>query len=855
MGFNDLSVRAAAVARLAAVLAASGLLALAAQAAQAAAAAQQTAAPASGTVLEEIIITARRRSENLQNVPSTVTAVTAGDVEKLNILRFEDIDKVVAGIQLQGSGTFNASSSARGVTFQVASAAFTPTVAQYVNDAPVLTAENFQSVFDIGQIEVLRGPQGTLRGVSAPSGAMTFTTRRPDLDRFSADVNTSVTNLHGRNFQAAASFPLVADKLAVRLAALRDENDSGGVRSVNSPIRPSSVSDGVRVSLRFEPTRNFAANVMFQRLYRTDIGFGGNLFGTGAPGGIVPGSAPPLAAPPANYNGPPLGIYDRLTVGENPSVNHTAINMWTANLEWSFAGQQLSYVGSKQKLHLDGRGAGDGTNMIPGYDPYGRCCGPDDVDTHELRLSSVDRLWGTMDYVVGAFNQFDHVDTNVDNGVASYLAGSFGAPGTVLTPKPPNERYVLHTLIVSPRTTNELSYFANVTFHVGPKLEIGGGARYISSKVHRITDIKTSPAYIALALPAGTCAAIGGQFGVTYPGICDRLAGGGQAVPYSDVHLEHKPTTYDASVAYHFSPDLMVYGHAGSSWREGPYTVGINNALNDADLNKLTFIDPEKSESVEVGLKWSFLDRRGRLNVDYYQQTYKGLIYSSPFGVYYLSYSTATGAPAVATYNFNSNADAKVKGFDVEAAFELSKNWSLSGNFSWADGKLSNASIPCNDGNFDGTSDTIVPTVAGFLAAGKKVTYCTSSASTSTAPKWNVNLQSEYAQPLTDRTSGFIRGLYSYVPENPNASQVFVTPAYGLLNLYVGLRDPKRQWEVALFAKNALDTQKILSQGANELLAPAGLATLFGRTGYSSVSLTPRREIGVNVRYAFDGAH
>jgi len=817
-------------------------LAFAAEPTRVAAAAQP--AGASDVTLEEILVTARRRAENLQDVPQTVIAVTADNLEKLNILRFDDIDKVVAGIQLQGSSTFNASSSARGVTFQVASAAFSPTVAQYVNDAPVLTNAIFQSIFDIGQIEVLRGPQGTLHGISSPSGAMTFTTRKPDLQKVSADINTSISNLHGRNIQAAASIPLIKDKLAVRAALLWDETDAGGVRSVNSSVAPSSQTQAQRLTVRFQPVENFTADLMYQRTRRSDQNFGGALFGTGAAATTLP-----TANAPANYNGPPLGIYDFLTVGEQPSLNDTNIDFIIAQLDWQIGGQQLSYVGSKQNLDLRGAGAQDSMNWIPGYDAPGRCCGPDKVNTHELRLSSVKPVGGMLDYVVGVFNNYDHVYTSVNNG-PSFQAGAFGSPLSVITPRAPNLRYVPYVLIESPRTSNELSYFANATLHFGKQWEVSAGGRRIRSDIHRITDIKlSSPAFIALPLPAGTCAAIGGQFAATYPNVCDRSIGGSQAVPFSNVFLSHNTWIYDFSASYHVNPDLMFYLHSGSSWREGPYTVGITNATNDPALNKLTFIDPEKSRSHEVGMKWTFNDRRGRLNVDYYHQTFTGLIYSSPFGVYYLANNGASSS--VATYNFNSNADAKIDGFDVELAYELTRNWTASGNASWANGKLSNATIPCNDGNFDGTSDTIVPTVASFTAAGKTVAYCMSNASTSTAPKWNVNMQSEYAAALANGHKWFVRGLLSYNPENPNASQTYVTPAYYLLNLYAGLRDRDQKWELSVYAKNATNTQKILSQSANTVRAPSGIPWA-SDSGYRTVTLSPRREFGLNVRYSYD---
>jgi iron complex outermembrane receptor protein len=276
--------------------------------------------------------------------------------------------------------------------------------------------------------------------------------------------------------------------------------------------------------------------------------------------------------------------------------------------------------------------------------------------------------------------------------------------------------------------------------------------------------------------------------------------------------------------------------------------VGINNATNDTTLHDLTFLDPEKSQAYEVGVKWSVLDRRGRLSIDYYHQKYDGLIYTVPQAVPYLSYTGAPN-PTISTYPFSVNAPAKVDGVDLEVALDVTRQWTASANVAWAYGRLSNASVPCNDGNFDGVPDTVVPTVAGFQANHTLVARCLSNAASSTAPRWNSRLQSEYRLPVTNAVDAFIRGLISYEPKNPNASQSYVVPAYALANLYVGVRDSNRRWDLTFYGKNITDTRKAL--GIGQINPPAGLRTVFGDTGYSTVSLTPRREFGFFLRYAF----
>jgi iron complex outermembrane receptor protein len=127
--------------RVPAFLAGASLLVLASTAAAQtapAAPAAPAAAPAEGATLGEIVVTARRRAESLQEVPQTVNAVTSDTLQKLNITQFQDVQNVVPGLSLAANDTgFGAAASLRGVTFNVNEGSAVPTVALYMNDAPV----------------------------------------------------------------------------------------------------------------------------------------------------------------------------------------------------------------------------------------------------------------------------------------------------------------------------------------------------------------------------------------------------------------------------------------------------------------------------------------------------------------------------------------------------------------------------------------------------------------------------------------------------------------------------------------------------------------------------------------------
>jgi len=199
------------------------------------------------TASGDIIVSARRRDESAQDVPLVVNAVTSQTLEKLNIRELKDISSVVPGLALTPNNTGTGSiSTLRGINFDINSSGNNGTVEFYLNDAPITSLAVLQSMFDIGQIEVLRGPQGTLRGRASPSGSITVTTRRPDLDEIGGYVTGTVNNNGGVNLNGAVNVPIIKGMLALRVAGLFDDNRVNEIESVNAPgLKPSSHSRSV----------------------------------------------------------------------------------------------------------------------------------------------------------------------------------------------------------------------------------------------------------------------------------------------------------------------------------------------------------------------------------------------------------------------------------------------------------------------------------------------------------------------------------------------------------------------------------------------------------------------------------
>jgi outer membrane receptor protein involved in Fe transport len=810
------------------------------------------------TNVEGIVVTARRIAERAQDVPQTIDAVSGAHLDQLAIFNFQDIGSVIPGLTLS-TGTIT---TLRGVTFNPVSQAG-PTVSMYLNDTPLQSDFVFQSMFDVGQIEVLRGPQGTYRGQSAPTGAITITTRRPDLSEFGITASATATSLDERNIQGAVNLPIIPNKFSIRIAALTDHTDNGGVTSINSTVQPYFDTNAFRISALAQPIDDFSALVMFQNLRTTTLGFSSAEYGSGAPGGAVTG-ATGYALPyvqPVGVNGAPIAIGHFSTAANDANYASARQQVATAQLDYQFGGQALTYIGGYSTIPPGiSTTYGDQYNQLGG----GNYPGISVVTSltrwnHELHLASGERIAGFLDYVVGVFHQTENIVNTVYNGVDAFEPGAFGSPLGAPIPQNPNQAYTVSELSLVPSHTTELSEFGTLTAHIWNNTEISGGVRFIRATQNSAQVNTLTSAQSAQTLSPTACAAAGGTYGTTYAGVCNVPVPGSNISTLGANYTKH-PIVYSASLSHHFTDDMMAYFTTGTSWRAGPTQDALPGApSSDPLVHALDFLPDEKSRSFELGLKSTWLDDRLRANVAAYHQTYSNYVYQS-YATGVVVYRTA--APPPADFNITVgpivNVPVTVNGVDFNTTYAIMKNWDMSGGISYANGHIKNGSLPCYDPTFSGVAGAaptnfgaILGYVAGLAANNEYVRECPGyNASSSSAPSWNATLQSQYSHPIAGDVDGFVNGILTYDPRNPYTSSIYTVPSYALLNLYLGARNWRDGWEVQVFAKNLMNRQVVTGRASASPLSDA-LTPYFGSSGYiSNVTYGPRREFGVTIRYS-----
>jgi len=246
-----------------------------------AAPADTAAATATGSELLEVVVTAQRRSENIQDVPITIQAITGDQLKQLNVTTFNDLLKYTPNVTSSGNGPGTGNIYMRGLgsagsgnQSQSTTAPF-PNVALYLDEQSMQFPARNNDVYmaDMERVEVLEGPQGTLFGGGAQAGAIRYITNKPKLDATAGSVSagygtTASGGDQNNNLNGVINLPLIADKLAVRAVIFSDHR--GGYIS-NVPSTISFLPGSVGATTGGNPTAN-NANVLGTNTNPVNVG-------------------------------------------------------------------------------------------------------------------------------------------------------------------------------------------------------------------------------------------------------------------------------------------------------------------------------------------------------------------------------------------------------------------------------------------------------------------------------------------------------------------------------------------------------------------------------------------------------
>ena len=588
------------------------------------AAQDQVASPTSETTAEQeqesndIIVTARRRSESAQDIPIAVSVLDAKQLDETGAFNVNRLQQLAPTLQFYSSNPRNTAVNIRGlgVPFGLTSDGFEQGVGIYVDDVYYSRVASATFDFlDVAQIEVLRGPQGTLYGKNTTAGAINITTNQPSFD-FEGRAEVSLGNYEFRQARLAVSGPL-SENVAARIA-FSGTSRRGTIRNVTTGQDIQSLDNlGLRAQVLWEAADNLKITLVGD-YNKQDANCCGSVFvRTGTTQRPLNRQFAALADA-QNYAPPSTNPFDRVTDLDSQLNAGNVIAGAALRAVWDIGPGTFTSVTAWR--YWDWKPEND--RDFTGLPIVSLSQNPSQQNqyTQEFRYAySGDKF----DFVVGAFAFDQRIDTQGTE--AQGLAASRWniAPNNPLSLDPT----VLNGLTARNTQSLEstsLALFGQLSWKVSDAFTIQPGARLNYDKKSGFYQRRVFTGTGTELTGRETDARSRAQLAIFQPQV--------SAPEDTDWNL-----TYDLTLSYEVAADVLAYGTYAKSFK----TIGINQNGLPTDANGVPIeaagtIRPEKVDHFEIGLKSQFWDRKATLNLAAFRteiRDYQATVNNGQFGV------------------------------------------------------------------------------------------------------------------------------------------------------------------------------------------------------------------------------
>ncbi len=582
-----------------------------------------------------VVVTAEKRTENVQDVSLAVSVVSGADLDRINALGIADLSLVIPSVTFNtGRELRDSSIRIRGIGTDVFAAGIEPSVSTVI-DGVVLAQQGsfFSDLGDLERVEVLRGPQGTLFGKNSSAGVIAFVTRNPNFDTFEASSNVLLAADSEYRVSGVISAPLSRTS-ALRLAGFYRQND-GVVTDANTGATYNNVAAyGFRGKLEWRPRDavDLLVGIDGQRFDSNCCALPVRVASTNP---IVPRTG--IAVGPLN-DLVALGGTNVFAKQENYGASVTAT--------FGLGNYSLTYIGGAREWTAKGDFDVDST---PAHIVTSNFNTSDAKQmSHELRL--VSPLFGRADYVLGLF----YFDTDVRQalnrrGTRINLITAINPDGTVQAP-PGSELALVATTTIK---TQNLSAYGQVNFRPVDRLTLTAGARVIAEK-QDLDFFRPLPSpFYGL-----------GAFGPV------------------TAHYSDDATIVRAAARFDWTDAFGTY----VSYSTGYKSEGI---FNSPALSPVIFaalpLDAETSQLWEIGLRSQWLDKRLTLNL-------------TGFLTKFENYQQQAFDAALGIFVVTNAGDVHTNGVELELAYAPSKRLSISGGVTYLDAGYDFNTGPCYAG-------------------------------------------------------------------------------------------------------------------------------------------------------------
>ncbi|MFJ2324606.1 TonB-dependent receptor [Pseudomonas sp. NPDC087690] len=702
--------------------------------------------PNNNDVLQTVTVESRRRSEDAQQVPTAMSVLGAQTLEEQRLYRLQDLQQAMPSVNVAFMHARQSSLSIRGLGNNPASDGLEGSAGIYLDN--VYLGRPGMAVFDlldVEQIELLRGPQGTLFGKNTTAGVLNITTRRPSSTPQGSFASSVGEDGYSQN-QASFSGPL-NDTLSGRIAAYKTHENGYVKNEFDGHTLGGGVRQGVRGQLLFQPNDDF--NLRWLADYHEEDSSAGtrSLFSTGP-----------------TING--FNRYEQRAA----AVGATLVDGRRVNLD---ADQNVTVFQGGTSLEANWNLRNDYTlTSISAYRWWDFTPRNDDelnVDVmHNVGQSARDKQYSQeirlaspvgehFDYVLGAYYFRQEMSNKVFTDYGPLADTWNGTPQGALN----NVTSVGHGDV----DTDSFATFAQGTWHLTPVLDFSLGVRgTYERKLAQVT--RNAP--------------VGGA-GVSGAAAAAR-AGRSGAYDSGDLSLYSFSPSALASLAWHVSDEVLAY----ASLSHGEKSGGVNLSVASAPVAGADslLIGSERANDAELGIKTTLLDQRLLLNANLFWTVVHGYQTNAYDDVNLTSYLTNAGT-------------VRSRGLELDSSWRPISGLTINVNGSFNDVRyLSYDEAPCPAEVALRPGAPAACDLSGHAVVGASKWIFNSNASY----QWNLQ---NGLQPYVNGSYAWRSHAVGTVDDSREAQ----LPGYGLVNLSGGVRGDwgKGQWDVSLWLKNAFD--------------------------------------------------
>jgi len=756
--------------------------------------------------LEEVIVTAQKREQSLQDVASAVTNLSGDDFDVLNISDPFDMSDKVPGLVVTNVQGYRRTIAIRGIGNELPDNAATKPGVAYHIDGVFMSNDFalFQDLVDIDRVEVTRGPDGTIYGNSSSGGAVNVITRKPQFDEVSGFVNGEIGNYSAVNIRGTFNLPL-SQTLAVKASGSQRSHD-GYTKNVPNPTAsplnaPGAFNDlddendtSLNGQLLWSPTEGFSALVSFQS-------FDMDTDGPALKGGFDSVS-----------NDPRVVSHDTTEFFKVKNNSTSLILDWAtslANVKGLF-----SYQEYKMQRRLDADrssltandppplplvGIVDLLGELPIRQHVGGLTQEDETYTAEIDISSLNKKSERFGWQFGAF----YLNTDIESNTRNFFdAGRDGLPvnTTIIGFANPDTDFQNSDI----RSFESYAFFGQVSFRITDSFTLTGGARWTKND---FTDLRCNI--------FSRCLTNAGRTGTP-------------TTPSED----GSNVTFKVAIDYSLTEDNMVYASVATGIKPAASNNGFVRDPNGIGFFPEIFGE-EKVTSYEIGSKNFFFDRRFSVNAAAYYYDINNYLFNSA-GL------NVTGNGVSGGSNLPSS---EVYGLELETVVVLREGLRLDASFTVADSNIRKGRLAVDRAEqINITAGLTNP--ADIRAAILSIVQDLTGNELPKIPEFVANIRLTYDREILDE--GILTTTVSYNHRGEYFARVYnnpqsdVVPSYDLVDLNFHFQPHGRDWNFDFGVQNLFDDDEVSSVHTDDFFQ-----------GVTSFQLLPPRLVTLSAHYNF----